>query len=261
MSTSQVKEAVEYIENIFKDVAPLILEHAGSVEFTDKHDGSPVTDTDVEVENIILAKISERFPQTPIFGEEGGYKDVLPPQCWLIDPIDGTSSFIKNSGTFTSMAVLIQDEEAVAAVIYNPTTEAMYTAHKDRGAFRNGERLDLAKMSMPKRALCKGRHVQPLNTLLQARAIRNEIAPEGGGHGFTMVADGRVAARFQMLSRGGIHDYAPGALLVNEAGGDIIPIKDTQYTYRTKSFVACHPELSDAIRTNISDIRALETPS
>jgi len=176
----------------------------------------------------------------------------------LVDPIDGTKSFIENIPTFTCMAVLIQGGEAVASVIYNPSTDAMYTAQKGRGAYKNGVRLDLRSVTLPHMALCKGRFINTLNRILAPKGVRCEYGPSGGGHGLTLVADGKVAARFNMLGGGYIHDYAPGALLVREAGGAILPVKDDIYTYECRSFVACHPDLEPLLLHRLLELRALE---
>ena len=165
---------------------------------------------------------------------------------------------MENIPTFTAMAALIVDGSTRACIIYNYSTDDLFIAQKDKGAYKNDGKLSLKEKPLPHVALCKGRHINPLNSILNDKKIGCEIAPSGGGYGFTAVADGLFAARFQLHSRGYIHDYAPGVLLVQEAGGCIIPIKDKEYTYKSKSFVACHPELEDIVRTNIDAIRELE---
>ncbi len=252
-----VQQALEVIQTAFRQARPLILGRAGTASYTDKHDGSPVTDTDIEVEVAVKAAITRRFPDMAVFGEEAGY-DVLPEVAWLIDPIDGTKSFIENVPTFTSMAVLIAHGEAIASVIYNISTDDMYVAQKGKGAYKNGVQLNLAVTKLPSVAYCKARFFDTLNSILQTKKVVCKNGPEGGGYGFTMVVDGLAAARFNLLSRGYIHDYAPGALLVREAGGVIISVQEDVYTYETRSFVACHPNLEALLGENILKLRKLE---
>jgi fructose-1,6-bisphosphatase/inositol monophosphatase family enzyme len=73
-----------------------------------------------------------------------------------------------------------------------------------------------------------------------------------------LVLDGKESARFNLLSGGYTHDYAPGGLLIREAGGVIIPVADDEYTYESRSFVACHPGLESLIRPHAKDLRELE---
>lgn len=258
LSDTYLDQSVEAMEHALRAVRGIILEHAGSASASYKADGSPVTDIDIAVEKQIYSQFTAGFPDIPVFGEESEYDEDLPAVCWLIDPIDGTSNYIKNIPTFTCMAVLIRDNEAIASIIYNPSNDTMYTAKLHGGAYKNGVKINLVATALPSVALCKGRHIEPLNKILSKKNIHCEIAPEGGGFGFTLVADGQAAARFQLHSRGYIHDYAPGALLVREAGGDIIPISENNYTFKSRSFVVCHPALNRTIHSGIAGIRNLE---
>jgi myo-inositol-1(or 4)-monophosphatase len=258
VTTEEIDGSLKLIQEVFKRLRPYILERAGKSSYTDKQDGSPLTDADIEVEKRVQAALAERFPGLPVFGEETGYGDDLPDAFWLIDPIDGTKSFIENVPSFTNMAVLIADGEALASVIYNISTDDMYTAEKGKGAYKNGARLNLADVPLPRIAYSKARFFDALDSMLKSTSVHCENGPEGGGFGFTMVADGRSAARFNLLGRGNTHDYAPGALLVREAGGAILPVKEDAYTYKARSFIACHPQLEAVLRPQLHDIRELE---
>lgn len=243
----------------FKNTRPLILKYAGNVKALSKADGSPITDIDIEVERVFKKSLENVAPNIPVFGEESGYdENNLPDICWIIDPIDGTKSFVAGEPFFTNMGVLIVNNEAVFSVIYNPITNDLYVAQKNHGATKNGHTLNLKNIPLPNKAWCKGKHIESLNKIIQGKSVTCAIAPEGGGHGFAMVAEGSIAARFQLHSRGGIHDYAPGALLVKEAGGDIIPVLSSSYNYKSKCFVACHPKISSLIRSNSKLIKKLE---
>ena len=134
----------------------------------------------------------------------------------------------------------------------------MYSAQYGKGAHKIGVRLDLTKTPLAKVAYCKGRFFEALDAILAPMDVTCENGPQGGGYGFTMVADGSAAARFNLLGGGYTHDYAPGALLISEAGGAIIPFKDDIYTYQARSFVVCHPDLEPVLRPHAKEIRNLE---
>jgi fructose-1,6-bisphosphatase/inositol monophosphatase family enzyme len=259
LTPEEIDESLAVMQAAFRKAGPYIVERAGKLAHTDKRDGSPVTEADVAVEKIIFDAMLSRFPDVPLYGEETGYTDdELPVTCWLVDPIDGTKSFIENIPTYTSMAVFIQDKEALAAVIYNPVTGHMYTARKGQGAYKDGVRLDLRTVALPATAHCKLRFVEPLNELFVGSDMECAGAPSGAGHAFSMVAEGMVAARFNMLGGGYIHDYAPGALLVAEAGGALVPIKEDTYAFASRSFAACHPQVESIIREHRLALRELE---
>lgn len=258
MTSDLVESIVGKIKDIFVDVGPVIVQNAGTNDFITKQDGSPVTELDGQIEVEIIKQLNASFPRLVVFGEESGYSENLPEVCVLIDPIDGTSSFIKNIPSYTCMAVLICDKEAIASVIYNPKTKKMFVAIKDKGSFLNDTKLDLRTTNLPSVANCKTKDVRDLNIILSDKKVECMAAPTGAGDGFSKVAEGTTAARFQINAGGYIHDYAPGALLVSEAGGILIPIKEDKYNFKSRSFVACHPDLKDLINQHIDKIKKLE---
>lgn len=257
--TTEIESMLACLEDVFRDTRPLVLKAAGAIDSVEKKDGTPVTVLDQQIEEIVFAKMRDAFPLVSVFGEETGYLSDIVGSYWLIDPIDGTSSFIKNIPTFTNMAVYIVDNDAMASIIYNPSTNEMFTAIKGIGAFKNGVRLDLKTTPLPVTALCKGRDVEIITKLLAKKGVTGFVAPDGAGNAFALVADGRAAAKFSLHSKGQIHDYAPGALLVSEAGGAIIPVADDFYSYDSKSFVACHPGLQSVVTEQLEAIKSLES--
>lgn len=254
ISEELIYSIVNSIEDIFIKLGPEIVNNAGKSSFIVKKDGSPVTELDGQIENKIVSDLRELFPRLTIFGEESGYSDDLTDVCLLIDPIDGTKSFIKGTPNFTSMAVLIKDNEAVASVIYIPSSKKMFTAIRNKGAFVNGGKLDLRNVELPKTILAKKRDIDFIDRLLKLINISSKTAPSGGGYGFSRVAEGSAAARVQINAGGYIHDYAPGALLVQEAGGTVISLTEEKYNIRSKSFVVCHPALKDVFMENINEL-------
>ncbi|OGL22213.1 hypothetical protein A2707_02655 [Candidatus Saccharibacteria bacterium RIFCSPHIGHO2_01_FULL_45_15] len=258
VTADEIDGSFRLVQSTFHDNRSLILARAGNVTFDSKHDGSPVTDTDIEIEKALQRIMSQQYPAIPVFGEETGYSDDLPDACWLVDPIDGTKSFIEGVPTFTSMAALIVHGETIASVIYNPSTDEMYTAQKGQGAYKNNERIDLNMITQSHIGLCKPELIEQLNRVVASTGTQCQSAPTGGGYGFTMVLDGKADVRFQIRGRGWIHDYAPGALLVQEAGGAIIPVRDEVYTYSSRSFAACHPRLAEMIWSHQEFLKTLE---
>lgn len=259
LTTEAINGSLSTVLEVFRQFRPTLLEKTGNIRFIDKNDGSPVTAMDMEIEVALQAALEERYPGMPVFGEETGYGNNLPAAFWLVDPIDGTKSFVEGTPAFTSMAVLIQGGEAVASLIYNPSTDDVYTAQKGQGAYKNETHLDIAALPLASTALCKEHLIPEINKMLAPKAVTCEAGPSGGGFGFTMVLDGLAAARFNLQGGGYTHDYAPGALLVMEAGGAIVPILDDTYTYESRSFVACHPELEATLLPHVPALRALET--
>lgn len=82
-----------------------------------KGDGSPVTDADRETERVMRRAITGRYPDHAVLGEEGGWKGPADAPTWVLDPIDGTKSFIRGVPVFaTLIAVTVDDRPAVGVV-------------------------------------------------------------------------------------------------------------------------------------------------
>lgn len=259
-SSEIITGSLEAVQSVFRSFRTTILERAGNTEYISKQgDGSPVTASDLEIELALQARLKTLHPDMPVYGEETGYGGDMPDTYWLIDPIDGTKAFIEGTPTFTCMAVLIQNSQAIASLIYNPSSDDMYTAQLGAGAYKNGQRIDLTAIPMPHEAICKSIFIDELDTILKPADVTCKESPMGGGFGFTLVLDGLAAARFNIHSAGYTHDYAPGGLLIREAGGVLLPILEDDYTFETRSFVACHPQLEAVLRPHLARLRALET--
>ncbi len=88
-----------------------------------KSDNSKVTSADIEISKFIDKKLTQEFPQIPVICEEGDLRKFDEDVFWLIDPIDGTSSFIAGSDQFAINIALIKNKKAVFGLIYAPAFE------------------------------------------------------------------------------------------------------------------------------------------
>jgi fructose-1,6-bisphosphatase/inositol monophosphatase family enzyme len=262
-------DSLTTVRKVFRGFRKRILERAGNSEYINKQeDNSPVTESDMEIELALQAEMEDLYPDVPVFGEETGYGDDLPDTYWLIDPIDGTKAFIEGIPSFTCMAVLIHNGEAVASEIYNPSLDISYSAQKGEGAYKityiddveHRELIDLSEVPMPSIAFCKEQFASDISDMLRPQGVTAIEAPTGGGFGFTTVLDGIAAARFNLHPGGYTHDYAPGALLVREANGKLWPIRDDpNESFEARSFIACHPGL-EFTEEDLDRLRSWEKP-
>lgn len=88
-----------------------------------KSDDSEVTSADIAVSKFLNQKLSQEFPQIPIICEEGELREFSGEIFWLIDPIDGTSSFIKGSEEFAINIALIKNGKPIFGLLYAPRFE------------------------------------------------------------------------------------------------------------------------------------------
>ncbi|TMQ52221.1 MAG: histidinol phosphate phosphatase [Candidatus Eisenbacteria bacterium] len=188
-----------------------------------KSDGSPVTVADRDAEGKARAFIEEFFPGDGILGEEFGVSRPDAPRRWLIDPIDGTASFIRGVPLWGSLVAVVEGERVVAGAAYFPVIGDILTASPGHGCFRNGYACSASSISDLARATAVttderfARH--PERRAGWARlAGRVQVARTWGDcFGYLMVATGRAEVMVDpVLSP---WDAAAVMPIVEEAGG------------------------------------------
>ncbi|GGL85738.1 3'(2'),5'-bisphosphate nucleotidase CysQ [Deinococcus aerolatus] len=112
------------------------VQHKTSVE-------DPVTAADREASALIVAGLAEAFPQDGLLSEEetDGAARLSCPRVWIIDPIDGTSEFIKGTADYCVSIGLAVGGSAVLGVVYAPTTDELFAGVVGQGVWKNGQRV------------------------------------------------------------------------------------------------------------------------
>lgn len=106
-----------------------------------------VTDTDKKVEDFIISRLKQHFPSYGIYGEETGKDHADSEYCFIIDPIDGTASFVHGLPNWGVSIGLARNGKSIAGVIYQPVMDKLYYAEEGKGAFCNGRRLSASHRS------------------------------------------------------------------------------------------------------------------
>ena len=92
-------------------------------EIRKKSDGSKVTSADIAISKFLREKLTTEFPQIPVICEEGDLRKISAEIFFLVDPIDGTASFISGSDQFCINIALIKNRQAIFGLIYAPLFE------------------------------------------------------------------------------------------------------------------------------------------
>ncbi len=129
--------------NLLADASGEILRAGFKTKFNveQKADSSPVTQIDIEVEKRIRCLIEAEFPDHGIVGEEFGNIRVESPYQWVIDPIDGTKSFIAGNPTFTTLIALLHDGKPIIGIIDQPILRERWAAISGQKTLFNNEPL------------------------------------------------------------------------------------------------------------------------
>tara|TARA_Y100001935_G_scaffold213807_1_gene184704 strand:- start:2160 stop:2927 length:768 start_codon:yes stop_codon:yes gene_type:complete len=137
MEINKIENSIKDLVNIFFDAGRVSIElrNKGLIKHI-KKDKTPVTNGDIEVNNIILKSLKKITPDIPIVSEETAenkHSDL--DTFWLVDPIDGTYDYLNNKDEFTINAGLIINKQAIAGIIYAPAKNRMFYTCGDNLSF------------------------------------------------------------------------------------------------------------------------------
>jgi len=190
-----------------------------------------VTEMDRQAEDLIAAILREAFPTYGIIGEEGGEQLGSESPRWLVDPIDGTLNYIRGYPLFAVSIGLEQDDELQAGAVYNPILDEMFTAEKGGGAHLDGNPIRVSgTASLDKGVLASGFPynawtAEADNTQEWRGFIKRALALRTDGCAsldLCHVAMGRLDGFWEWEL--GPWDMAAGALIVQEAGGQVTQV-------------------------------------
>ncbi len=235
--------ALTVVRRVLQDVRPRLLQAYGNVSTRYKSDNSEVTELDIYVEEE-LKKALKGFDNAIGFqGEETGAHGNQS-TYWLADPIDGTMMFIRGLPTCTNMIALIDEGRPVLSVIYNFVLDEWYHAVRGQGAFLNGQRIRVNQTPQLSGAVfaievdVRRNNNRDFFAALWDCGIAN-LNLVCAGYEFAHVAAGKIAGRITKDAWAAPHDLAPGALLVEEAGGYVATPNRASYTVDAPDVIVC----------------------
>ena len=138
LTPAQLLEAVEDVARLAGHVALELFSPDIAVEM--KGDGSPVTHADRSAEIAAREWITSNFPDHGILGEEMGVTNPNAELRWILDPIDGTASFIRGVPLWGTLVAVARGEEVIAGAIFCPALEELVCGADGCGAWWNGAR-------------------------------------------------------------------------------------------------------------------------
>jgi myo-inositol-1(or 4)-monophosphatase len=238
---------------ILKEAGKELKKYFGKTEVIGQKTNSAcdvVTDLDLKTEKFIAGKLKKIFPDIDYVGEEFGGNDKAE-RFWLVDPIDGTSHFVRGIPFCTTMIALIESGKAVFSAIFDFTRNEAFWAEKGRGAKKNNKSIHVSERNLASAYLVYETHFDKRKNLDLLAAIREKAVlfkTISCGYEFSLIAQGKIEGRVTFDSYGTDHDYAAGAFLVEEAGGIVRNIGKNSYNYRNHDFVAVNPLIEKELR-------------
>lgn len=215
-----------------------------------KQDHSPVTLADRGAEELLRATLSKHFPNDGFLGEEYGDQPGSSGYRWIIDPIDGTRSFVRGVPIWATLLGLEYRNEPVAGVAYLPAMGQTFRALRGDGAFRDERRLHVSDVGQLSEAHF---FYSSLSWFIKAGAdkrflelVKKTQRQRGFGdfYGFVLVAQGSG----ELMVDHGVHAWDLGALrpIIEEAGGRLTDWRG-QATIHHSDVIASNGRLHDEV--------------
>lgn len=202
-----------------------------------KTDGSLCTEADLAAQESLTRKL-QAILNVPVIGEEMSeelqvkmWADGLQ-TVWCIDPIDGTSNFVRGLPYFAVSVALIREGKSMLGVVYDPVTDEMFAAEYKRGAFLNGDKLlgrtTAASLSQ---ALANIDMKRLPGKLAAELASKPPYSSQRNFGASTLDWCYTAAGRYDVYLHGGqkLWDYAAGSLVLLEAGGQMCSLEDDDF--------------------------------
>ena len=220
---------------------------------------SPVTIADYEADKYLFKFLSGEFPHDGWLSEETVDTDARldKNRVWIVDPLDGTKEFIKRLPEFCVSIALVENGIPVVGVIYNPCSDEMFYAQKNKGSFLNGDQIKISTKENIKDA-----------SLIVSRSEHTKgLWSNYKSNFFSIKSIGSIAYKLG-LSASGIYDIAAsvapknewdicaGDCIINEACGVMKKIDGKNILYNQKKTLVTDPIIAtnSMLFDNISDL-------
>jgi len=219
----------------------------GNFTVTTKSDMTPVTQADVECEQVIREIILGAFPDHGFYGEETGQTQADAEYLWLVDPIDGTKAFVRQYPFFSTQIALMHGGEIILGVSSGTMFDELAYAEQGSGAWLNGERLQVSETDDPARAAYSTGNLKSLAKsagwarLAEFVAVSERIRGYGDFYHYHLLAAGKIEAVIE--SDVNILDIAALSVIVKEAGGVFTDLNGNPPGLETRSVLAANPGL------------------
>lgn len=234
------KRAVRSAEQIIKHY------YKCAADVTIKEDLTPVTQADIECEEVIKQVLAADFPDFDFFGEESGKSNQGSDFLWLVDPIDGTKSFVREYHFFSTQIALMYKGEIIMGISHAPLFNETAWATKNMGAFIDGEKLSVSSFHKPEDSCYSTGNLRSLTKspdqwqkLAQIMSLCHKTRGYGDFYHYHLLAAGKLELVIE--SDVNILDIAALSLIVQEAGGHISDLSGQPIDLNTTSILAGNP--------------------
>ncbi len=227
---NKIIDIVRLCGNIIKNA------NADNIQIKNDNPKNLVTEYDTKVQAILREELLKIVPNASFLGEEGNQHFSKQGYCFVCDPIDGTTNFIKNIKHSAVSVALLKDGVPMLGVIYDPYLDEMFWAEQGKGAFCNGKAISASNEPLENSIIVFG--TSPYNESLQNKTwllaaeslkIATDVRRMGAA---TLDLTGVAMGRFGLYWEFELQpwDFAAGALIAKEAGAIVRTLDNKEIT-------------------------------
>ena len=228
-----------------------------NLKVTIKADRSPVTEADVRAEEVIKSLLAKRFPGYGFYGEETGQQRMHAESVWLVDPIDGTKSFVRDCPFFSTQIALLRAGRLVLGVSSAPAYGELAWAQRGAGAFLDGKPLRVSSTARRDAAIVSSGNLKTLALNPQRWAKFGALIPQ-----ISRIRGYGDFVHYHLLARGALDvviesdvnilDIAALTVIVEEAGGCFTDLDGAAVSLTTSSVLATNGLLHEELRAALT---------
>jgi myo-inositol-1(or 4)-monophosphatase len=236
-----------------------------TIKVVDKDRYDFATEIDKAAEMVIIKELRRAYPEHAIHGEESGLSHKAR-YTWVIDPLDGTSNFMRGLPHFCVSIALLEEGVPQHAVVYDPVRDELFTASRGSGAFLNDRRMRIGQRNSLEGALLgtgfpfRQRRRLPLQLRMVRQLLEQaEDLRRTGSAALDLcyVAAGRLDGFFEF----GLMpwDMAAGILLVREAGGSCVDFDGSENYFSSGNVIAANVKITAQMLGRIKPLTGLKS--
>jgi fructose-1,6-bisphosphatase/inositol monophosphatase family enzyme len=245
----------DFVSSLLRSLRAEIMASYGKLDHSVKEDFTVVTELDVAIEEKIVAALGEHTPHIGALGEELGAKGSTD-TYWLIDPLDGTESYIRGLSGAMTIVGLIEDGVCTQSYIYDPVADIVYSAFLGGGAYANDVQLHVSGRPLSRAIIAIGSRLP-----YQEPTIFQEMKQLGVFHcaqyfgsaaKAVYLASGKIEGIVLHKQGGGMWDLQPTRLLAIEAGALFMSYDDLGEA--TTSYSLLTPQVHEVLSKRLKEL-------
>lgn len=230
------EKELAFAKDLAKVAGGMIRDNFGlETEATWKSDHTPLTTTDIAINQLVIERVQATFAGDGVLGEEASY-EAGRGRLWVVDPIDGTMPFTLGAPLSTFLLSLVVDGQPVLGIIYDPYLDRMFWAAKGHGTFLNKKQLHVSDedtltnnfLILSTRMGDGHKSVGELFNVLEDIKCK-AFNFRSFGYGSAFVAAGRAVGA--ILGVPNTWDAVATKIIVEEAGGKVTDINGNERRY------------------------------